>query len=137
MKKKESKEKIIKKEKIPYNPKDFVPNNLIDKLITHSPIYFPQEFLSEKNNYEPIFLPNEIPEEWIYSSEEEINEEIFSVHDNLFFDEEHEKIISNTPLYLIQINNNLIEWDRPSTYIPNFYIDKEIKRLYPKKIIFQ
>ena len=131
--KKESKEKIIKKEKIPYNPKDFVPNNLIDKLITHSPIYFPQEFLSEKNNYEPIFLPNEIPEEWNYNSEEEINEEIFSVHDNLFFDEEHEKIISNTPLHLIQINNNLIEWDRPSSYIPNFYIDKEIKRLYPKK----
>ena len=134
MKKKEQKEKILKKEKIPQNPKDFIPNNLIDKLIPQSQIYYPQEAINEKNKYKPIFYPNEIPEEWNYNSLEEINEEInLNKEEELFFDSEHEKIISNLPLYLIQINNNSIQWDRPSTYIINYYIDREIKKLYPKK----
>ena len=136
MKKKEIKNILFKKDKIPNNPKDFIPNNLLDKLISQSSLYIPHEIQNENNNYKPLFIPNEIPEEWEYKSTEEINEEIyFNQEENktLFSDNDHEKIISNIPLYLIHIFNNSIEWERPSNYIPNYYIDKEIKRLYPKK----
>ena len=60
MKKKEQKEKILKKEKIPQNPKDFIPNNIIDKLIPQSQIYYPQEEINEKNIYKSIFYINKI-----------------------------------------------------------------------------
>ena len=136
MKKKEIKNTTFKKDKIPNNPKDFIPNNLIDKLIPQSSIYIPNENQNENKKYKPLFIPNEIPEEWEYKSTEEINEEIYlnkEEHKTIFSDEDHEKIISNMPLYLIQIFNNSIEWERPSNYIPNYYIDKEIKKLYPKK----
>ena len=136
MKKKEIKNTLLKKDKIPNNPKDFIPNNLLDKLISQSSLHIPHENQNENNKYKPLFIPNEIPEEWDYKSTEEINEEIFlnqEENKTIFSDEDHEKIISNMPLYLIEIFNNCIEWERPSNYIPNYYIDKEIKKLYPKK----
>ena len=133
MKKKEQKITLLKKEKNPNNPKDYLPNNLIDKLIPQSSIYYPQNKI-EQNNYNPLFFPNEIPEEWNNKTIEEINEEIYSNQQNtIFSDEDHDKIMANIPLNLIQISNNLIEWERPSNYVINYYIDKEVHKLYPKK----
>ena len=133
MKKKEQKITILKKDKNPINPKDYIPNNLIDKLIPQSSIYYPQNKI-EQNNYKPLFFPNEIPEEWTNKTIEEINEEIYSNQQNtIFSDEDHDKIMSNIPLYLIQISNNSIEWERPSNYVINYYIDKEVHKIYPKK----
>ena len=133
MKKKEQKITLLKKEKNPNNPKDYLPNNLIDKLIPQSSIYYPQNKI-EQNNYNPLFFPNEIPEEWNNKTIEEINEEIYSnQQNNIFSDEDHDKIMANIPLNLIQISNNSIEWERPSNYVINYYIDKEVHKLYPKK----
>jgi len=134
MKKKEPKITILKKEKNPNNPKDYLPNNLIDKLIPQSSIYYPQNKIEQNNNYKPLFFPNDIPEEWNNKTIEEINEEIYSNEQNtIFSDEDHDIIIGNIPLYLIEITNNSIEWERPSSYVINYYLDKEVHKVYPKK----
>ena len=121
MKKKEPKITILKKEKNPNNPKDYLPNNLIDKLIPQSSIYYPQNKIEQNNNYKPLFFPNDIPEEWNNKTIEEINEEIYSNEQNtIFSDEDHDIIIGNIPLCLIEITNNSIEWERPSSYVINY-----------------
>ena len=121
-----------KKPKTVFSSKDFIPPNLLENTISQSPITYPSNF-NTNNNFHPNFEPNEIPQIWPESEDEiekEINEEMLS---SKYFDEEHEKIHNNFPLYLIQFYSNNIEWNRPSTYVVNYYLDKEIKFQYPKK----
>ena len=96
---KKTKEKS-KKQKTIFSSKDFIPANLLENTISQSPINFPPNF-NTNNNFHPNFEPNEIPQIWPESEDEiekEINEDMLS---SKYFDEDHEKIQNNLPLYLI------------------------------------
>ena len=67
--------------------------------------------------------------------EEEIKEPeiiIPSYNDNM-----HEELINNLPLSFLKLTKNNFLWLRPEEYVTNENIDKEIKRLYPKKKYIQ
>ena len=49
----------------------------------------------------------------------------------------HNEIINNLPLSFIKLTKNNFKWLRPEEYIINETLDKEIKRLYPKKKYMQ
>ena len=55
----------------------------------------------------------------------------------LYEDEMHNTLINNLPLSFIKLTKNNFAWLRPSEYVINETIDKEIKRLYPKKKYIQ
>ena len=52
-------------------------------------------------------------------------------------DSMHEEIIANLPLSFLKITKNNFVWLRPEDYVINEILDKEIKRLYPKKKYIQ
>ena len=67
--------------------------------------------------------------------EEEIKEPeiiIPSYNDNM-----HEELINNLPLSFLKLTKNNFLWLRPEDYVINERLDKEIKRLYPKKKYIQ
>ena len=77
----------------------------------------------------------EIKEEINIPKEEEIKEPeiiIPSYKDNM-----HDELINNLPLSLMKITKNNFVWLRPEDYVINEILDKEIKRLYPKKKYIQ
>ena len=51
----------------------------------------------------------------------------------LYEDNMHEELINNLPLSFIKLTKNNFSWLRPEEYVINEILDKEIKRLYPKK----
>ena len=55
----------------------------------------------------------------------------------LYEDNMHNILINNLPLSFIKLTKNDFSWLRPSEYVINEQIDKEIKRLYPKKKYIQ
>ena len=64
-------------------------------------------------------------------SEKEKEEEEYvypSYEDNM-----HEELMNNLPLSFIKLTKNNFSWLRPEEYAINEMLDKEIKRLYPKK----
>ena len=84
----------------------------------------------EKDKQETIETKEEIPKE-----EEEIKEPeiiIPSYNDNM-----HEELITNLPLSFLKLTKNDYLWLRPEDYVINEILDKEIKRLYPKKKYIQ
>ena len=52
-------------------------------------------------------------------------------------DSMHDELISNLPLSFLKITKNNFVWLRPEDYVINEILDKEIKRLYPKKKYIQ
>lgn len=149
MKKKDHSEKkqAVLPKKVPRQFKDFIPSSMIQNLKPQSLILLPPEKTNPSNffNFSTQFgnnhsqIPNSPFPEWTFKFPEEVNKEIFP-NDNQdnsiqekFNDPLHDEIAANLPLYLIQFTENEITWERPSQYVVNYYIDKEIKRLYPKK----
>ena len=55
----------------------------------------------------------------------------------LYEDNMHNILINNLPLSFIKLTKNNFSWLRPSEYVINEQLDKEIKRLYPKKKYIQ
>ena len=51
----------------------------------------------------------------------------------LYEDNMHEELVNNLPLSFIKLTKNSFTWLRPDEYVINEILDKEIKRLYPKK----
>ena len=49
----------------------------------------------------------------------------------------HNEIINNLPLSFIKLTKNNFKWLRPEEHTINETLDKEIKRLYPKKNTFK
>ena len=86
---------------------------------------------SKKDGKEKQETPEIKEEVHLQKEEEEIKEpEIFipSYKDNM-----HNELINNLPLSLLKITLNEFVWMRPDDYVINEILDKEIKRLYPKK----
>ena len=152
MKKKNLKD--YKNKKIPQAPNTFVPQNLLPLIREEKLIYCPEEKLSQIKKYTPIALPFEIPPLWVEKSDEEINSELLKENYQNFHEEEkkekkieeninfyndplHEELTKNLPLTFIKMTKNNILWLRPEEYITNENIDKEIKKLYPKKKYIQ
>ena len=52
-------------------------------------------------------------------------------------DKMHEELINNLPLSFMKLTKNNFSWLRPEEYVINEILDKEIKRLYPKKKYIQ
>jgi hypothetical protein len=48
----------------------------------------------------------------------------------------HDELINNLPLTFIKMTENNISWLSPEDYILNEKIDEDIKRVYPKKIMY-
>ena len=55
----------------------------------------------------------------------------------LYEDNMHDELINNLPLSFLKLTKNNFSWLRPEEYVINEILDKEIKRLYPKKNYFQ
>ena len=55
----------------------------------------------------------------------------------LYEDSMHNELINNLPLSFMKLTKNNFAWLRPEEYVINELIDKEIKRLYPKKKYIQ
>ena len=55
----------------------------------------------------------------------------------LYEDKMHDELINNLPLSFIKITKNNFQWLRPNEYVINDILDKEIRRLYPKKKYIQ
>ena len=135
--------------KVPHQLKDFVPASLLPNLKPISQIILPQDKQQFTFDYQSIYSlkPNDPLPDWDYKSSDEVNNDIYndeqlspSQNDNqpesplkLYNDPDHDTLITNLPLYFAQMHENDFVWDRPSEYVPNYYIDREIKRLYPKK----
>ena len=86
----------------------------------------------EKEKLETI----EIKEENNQQKEKEKSEEEELIY-KLYEDPMHNEIINNLPLSFIKLTKNNFKWLRPEEYIINETLDKEIKRLYPKKKYMQ
>ena len=52
-------------------------------------------------------------------------------------DSMHDELINNLPLSFLKLTRNDFVWLRPEDYVINEILDKEIKRLYPKKKYIQ
>ena len=152
MKKKNPKDNKNKKQ--PQAPNTFVPQNLIPFIREEKPIICPEEKSSQIKNFTPTVFPFEIPPLWVEKSDEEINSELLKEnHQNLHEEEKekekieeniefyndslHEELIKNLPLTFMKMTKNNFLWLRPEEYIINESIDKEIKKLYPKKKYIQ
>ena len=123
-----------KEKKDIFQIKDFVPSNLIDKVIPQLPLT--KISVNNIEGYIPDHAPNTLFPEWENKPIEEINketEENIPEDEALFYDEDHEKIVSNLPFSLILQTKNNIEWKRPSEYVRNYYLDHQIQISYPKK----
>ena len=55
----------------------------------------------------------------------------------LYEDDMHNTLINNLPLSFIKLTKNNFSWLRPGEYVLNEQLDKEIRRLYPKKKYIQ
>ena len=73
---------------------------------------------------------NNLPKE-----EEEIKEQEIIIPS--YNDNDHEELINNLPLSFLKVTRNNFVWMRPEDYVINEILDKEIKRLYPKKKYIQ
>ena len=136
-----------KGKKIPQAPNTFVPQNLLSLVHEEKIITCPEEKSEKIKPYKEEIEPFEIPPLWIEKSAEEINSELLQ-HENItenseniqnksevkyYDDPKHNDLINNLPLSFIKMTCNDILWLRPENYIINENIDKEIRRLYPKK----
>ena len=134
MKKKDHEKKQPPK-KTPHQTKDFVPSSMLSHLhsqssltLPPSPSYFSFPSILKNDKHEPS---TPFPE---WTSEDEVNSQFAQGdEEKLFIDPEHEDLSLNFPLYLIKLCDNDIQWDRPKEFVINYYIDKEVMRLYPKK----
>ena len=73
---------------------------------------------------------NNLPKE-----EEEVKEQEIIIPS--YNDNDHEELINNLPLSFLKVTRNNFVWMRPEDYVINEILDKEIKRLYPKKKYIQ
>ena len=129
--------------KTPHQFKDFVPSSLFQNLQPQSQIILPQDKQQSTFNYQSIYSlkPNDPLPDWDYKTPDEVNKDIYDddpqqqqpTSSKLYDDPDHVHIVNNLPLYFVQIHDNDFIWARPSEYVPNYHIDREIKRLYPKK----
>ena len=135
-----------KGKKIPQPANTFVPQNLLSLIREEKLISCPEEKSSKIKPYIKEIEPFEIPPLWVEKSIDEINSELLSPQENInnnseniekYNDPMHEELINNLPLSLIKMTKNNILWLRPENYIINDNIDKEIRRLYPKKKYIQ
>ena len=78
-------------------------------------------------------------QETIETKEENIEEEIKEPEIIIpsYNDSMHEELINNLPLSFLKLTKNNFLWLRPEEYVINEILDKEIKRLYPKKKYIQ
>ena len=78
-------------------------------------------------------------QETIESKEENIEEEMKEPEIIIpsYNDSMHEELINNLPLSFLKLTKNNFLWLRPEDYVINEILDKEIKRLYPKKKYIQ
>ncbi len=124
----------VKEKKEVKQIKDFIPPNLLDKVIPQQPLKQPS--VSNIQSYTSLHIPNTLCEEWENKTVEELNreaEENIGDNSSLFCDEDHTKISSNLPLSIILQTKNNIEWKRPNEYVLNYYLDHQIQISYPKK----
>ena len=138
MKKKNPKDNKQKKQ--PKNINTFVPQNMLKNVQNEIPIQCPNEKLNNIEQYVSIATPYQIPQEWDNSkTEKEINAELLNNendnnnNENLYEDPEHSDFINNLPLTFLNKTKNELKWLRPPDFVLNYNIDKEIRRLYPKK----
>ena len=73
---------------------------------------------------------NNLPKE-----EEEVKEQEIIIPS--YNDNDHQELINNLPLSFLKVTRNNFVWMRPEDYVINEILDKEIKRLYPKKKYIQ
>lgn len=123
--------------KVPHQINFFVPQSAMPNLHTTSPIQCSSSLLEKNESYTPFAEPFEIPPEWVDKGEEEMNAELMDNPEEIYMDPSHEELETNLPLSFIKKANNDISWLRPDDYVTNANIDKEIRRLYPKKKYIQ
>ena len=103
-----------------------------------SKIYKKKEKDKDKDKDKDLKINNKKEKETIEikdEEEEEIKEPeiiIPTYNDNM-----HDELINNLPLSFLKITKNNFLWLRPEDYVINELLDKEIKRLYPKKKYIQ
>ena len=129
MKKKNPKDSKSKKQAKAQNT--FVPQSQMKNIHNQNLIECPIEKLNENTKYIPFAEPFEIPKEFENKTEEEWNNELLS--EELYEDPDQIELENNLPLTFLKMSKNDIQWLRPNDYIINYNIDKEIKKLYPKK----
>ena len=86
----------------------------------------------QKNKKEKEKETNKINNNGTIETEEE-QEIIYKAYN----DPMHEELINNLPLSFLRMTENNFMWLRPEEYIINENIDKDIKRVYPKKNYIQ
>ena len=123
--------------KVPHPVNTFVPMSSMPNLHNTNPIQCPPSLIEQNEPYTPMAEPFEIPAEWVEKPEEELNAELMENPDEIYADPKHSELESNLPLTFIKKENNEISWLRPDEYVTNANIDKEIKRMYPKKKYIQ
>ena len=129
MKKKNPKDSKSKKQPKPQNT--FVPANQLKNIHNQNPIECPQDKIGKNESYSPFAEPFEIPKEFENKTEEEWNTELIT--EEIYEDPDQKELENNLPITFLKLSKNDIQWLRPNEYITNFNIDKEIKKLYPKK----
>ena len=139
MKKKNIKDqKLPTGKKTPHNPSQFIPQPSLSNLHSTTPLQCQPSQNNENTTYSPFAEPFTIPDEWIPPSDiESFNKSLLENPSTPYEDPDHSKLISHLPLTFIKKEHNELMWLRPYDYITNANIDKEIKRLYPKKRYIQ
>ena len=134
MKKKNIKDiKATPGKKVPHVPQQYIPQPHLQNLHSTSPIQCPPNQLNENEPYIPFAEPFSIPDEWSGPPDIEAFNKALMEQTEPYEDPDHSKLESHLPLTFIKREHNDIMWLRPSDYVVNANIDKEIKKLYPKK----
>ena len=110
-------------------PPDFLQKEQSKDLQTTNKKTIPQSNNKKKGKNKKDKDNNRINNNATIETEDEQQEQIYP----LYNDPMHDELINNLPLSFLRMTENNFLWLRPEEYIINEKIDRDIKRVYPKK----